>query len=41
MLCVGGAYALYPNVILLVEMVSGMNAAEEVRRLTSALESGC
>ena len=33
-LCAGGVYALYPNVMLLVEMVyvrSGMNASKEVR----------
>ena len=40
----GGVYALYPNVMLLVEMVyvrSGINASKAVRHLTCAPESGC
>ena len=41
MLYVGGAYALCPNFMLLVETAFGMSAAEEVRHLTCALESGC
>ena len=39
-LYVGGAYGLYPNVMLLVEMRSNMDTSE-VRHLTCAPESGC
>ena len=44
MLCVGGDYALYPNAMLLVQVMayvmSGTLASDKVRHLTCTPESG-